>query len=297
MIKRYKTNHREFDPITKPSIAYLLGIIATDGCVHRNCLSFGFGIKDLEWLKLIKNILKVTNKIAIRTVKDRKYCYLSECSTNLINNLAYYNITPKKSLTLKFPHKLNKNLIRHFIRGVVDGDGSVVFHYNKNSKCYKQDVKICGASRPFLNSIKIILKTNKIKCTPIECQPRIHLNKHDLYVLHITKDSLNDFYNYLYKGTTFYLPRKKTKYTDLLKHRRYQNKYGGNGQERNIKLRKLLTKTYLKKQLKTKTLAALADELKIWRTTLYKHLERHGKDWVKKYGSQHTKKILASRNS
>ena len=56
-------------------------------------------------------------------------------SPHLINTLISYGCTPKKSLTLKFPDISifkNMDLIRHFIRGYFDGDGSVFISNEKH---------------------------------------------------------------------------------------------------------------------------------------------------------------------
>ena len=43
----------------------------------------------------------------------------------IFKDLIKLGVTPRKSLTLKFPTFLNEDLMRHFIRGYFDGDGCI----------------------------------------------------------------------------------------------------------------------------------------------------------------------------
>jgi len=50
----------------------------------------------------------------------------------MYNDLLNLGIVPRKSKILRFPTKeqIPENLIQHYIRGYLDGDGSVQLHHN-----------------------------------------------------------------------------------------------------------------------------------------------------------------------
>jgi len=107
-----------------PGMAYILGFIFADGCLveHKNGYH-GLDItsKDLQLLKLIKEQLKAEHKIA---KKERGY-HIQIRNRNIYNNLIKLGLIPRKSKIIEFP-KLPKRYFSHFVRGLFDGDGSVV---------------------------------------------------------------------------------------------------------------------------------------------------------------------------
>ena len=71
--------------------------------------------------------------------------------------LAQFGVAPQKSLTLEFPTNIPADRIRDFVRGVIDGDGSIWIHNYRQVKggetVYEYQypcVAVSLASRPFL---------------------------------------------------------------------------------------------------------------------------------------------------
>lgn len=134
-------NTNIFSEMTNRS-AYWLGLIASDGNisdldkekVYKIVLSLQK--EDIYLLEKFKEDLNSENKISIRN----NQAYFKINNEKIYKDLLYYNITPKKSLTLKFPNNLEDKYIRHFVRGIFDGDGSIYFDKNK----IKPRFSICG---------------------------------------------------------------------------------------------------------------------------------------------------------
>jgi hypothetical protein len=82
------------------------------------------------------------------TTKDgRDYCLLRINSTALVHQLAASGITARKTYTVPFFDFLPDHLLHDYLRGVVDGDGSII--HRKNSLV----VEICSASSGFIHTL------------------------------------------------------------------------------------------------------------------------------------------------
>jgi hypothetical protein len=115
-----------------------------------------------------------------------------------------YGCTPKKSLTLKFPNINifeNKNLIRHFIRGYIDGDGCISYCDKKHKH---MTLRILG-TKDFLNILQ--------KYLPLEKKNKLH-KKNNIYDLSFQKGRGKYILDYVYKDATIFLDRKLEKYKE-----------------------------------------------------------------------------------
>jgi hypothetical protein len=122
----YTLNRNFFNEWT-PEMAYVLGVLATDGCVSKN--RFSLTSTDLELVEKVRNLLVSDHPIGVVHPKGwaRKTQYiLNVSSTELAKRLTDLGIGPAKSLTLRFPG-MPQDCVRHFLRGCWDGDGSFYF--------------------------------------------------------------------------------------------------------------------------------------------------------------------------
>lgn len=131
-----KFDESVFDLIDSEEKAYWLGFIYADGYIDANKFIFEISLKgsDKEHLEKFnkfmkhkdKNHVKISNSKCGDKCFERCRWYVS--NKHLWNILNSYGCTPNKSLTLEFPNFLifkYDHLIRHFIRGYFDGDGSI----------------------------------------------------------------------------------------------------------------------------------------------------------------------------
>src|SRR5690606_21393784 len=145
MNKKYNFNESFFETIDTEEKAYWLGFIAADGNINdrgenkSKSLHIGLSFKDKNHLlKFMINInyshLLIEIKERIINLKKRRYVRLNLNSKKMYNDLLDKGITPRKSLTLKPPKNVPKDLVRHWIRGYFDGDGSVHIYNDKRDK-------------------------------------------------------------------------------------------------------------------------------------------------------------------
>jgi hypothetical protein len=224
VMRKHKLNENFFDEIDSEEKAYFLGFLYADGCnlLHRNRISLSIHEKDYEILKKLndliyeKNTIKITkndiNKIthfingkSVRfTGNTASLIINSKHISSLLNNIG---MTPKKSLTLKFPEWLNPMLYNHFIRGYFDGDGSIMKMTNKNISFR---VKI-ASSEFFCRTLKDIIQSNlNIKIGGEFIQNKMSTIKTSgIYSTKILCD-------WLYKDSKIHMNRKYKLYQQLL---------------------------------------------------------------------------------
>lgn len=117
-----------FFAIPNPINSYWAGFIAADGSIDKrdSRLAIELGIKDEIILQTFKTQIEYTGIISYtktkrdNIVQPRINIFSKKIVNDLNNN---FNITPRKSLTLKPPNNLDKDCTEAFIKGYIDGDG------------------------------------------------------------------------------------------------------------------------------------------------------------------------------
>ena len=135
------------------NLAYVIGIIATDGNLSPDLRHIHITSKDYEMVMNCKKCLNINNKIGKKArggEKDKKYFVLQFGDVNFFNFLLDVGLTPRKSKTiqkLKIPHIY----FAHFFRGCIDGDGSISISAHPESKHPQYKFRLCSASKKFLD--------------------------------------------------------------------------------------------------------------------------------------------------
>lgn len=194
-----------FENIDTEEKAYILGFIYADGYISKTTFGIKISAKDYELLKKIKDILHSEHKIGFCINnngygKGNESCYLSINNKKLVNSLIENGVVYNKSNILKFPSYdiVPEHLIRHFIRGYFDGDGSV---YRNNSGLV---VSFDGA-RHFLKYLLDILRD----VTGTKTDLYKYKNKEHYYIRIGGNNQVKMFYDYIYEDSTIFLGRKK----------------------------------------------------------------------------------------
>lgn len=138
------------------NLAYVIGLIASDGCLYNDGRHIGITSKDEEILLYIKEILNLRNKIGKKARGggfEKKYFVLQFGSVAFYKFLLSIGLTSAKSKTMP---KLNIPIkyFAPFLRGCVDGDGSIGTFIHPESKHPQLRLSLCSASIPFLDWIK-----------------------------------------------------------------------------------------------------------------------------------------------
>lgn len=140
-------NFEYFETINSHDKAYFLGLLMADGYISDNSKRHGedkFGISlqigDLPIIKSFKKHLNATNNIKIYTeykgfTKEKGFTYarLILNSQKTVNDLIDKGVVKQKTLIKKFPppSKVPKEFIYSYLRGYMDGNGSIILRETK----------------------------------------------------------------------------------------------------------------------------------------------------------------------
>ena len=228
-IKKIKGNHYRkyfhdedfFEKIDSEEKAYWLGFMFADGYIVDNEKRYGqdaFGLalaKDsIDSLEKFKKSIKATNPITWDTSKkgSQPQGRLLMRSQKTVNDLIDKGCVKQKSLILQPPKNIPDDLIRHFIRGFFDGDGSLIkYERTKNSIAYSINIT---STYEMVKWIKQVFQIGQI-----------FPEKRREQTWYFTVDGNQQvikLYHYLYDEATIWMDRKYNRFQELL------NKYSEN---------------------------------------------------------------------
>jgi len=218
--KDYYLNRNSFQKMSR-DYAWILGLIYSDGSVNDEN-NVTIELTDLNILEKTEKILEgkdLITKIPKRKGREHhKQTWLLRFVSKKISNQLkeVYGLFPNKSLTIEWPENLEKKYYWDFIRGVFDGDGCF---YTRRRKNYQEGLfYICSGSELFSKQLKEKLENLGVNSV---CFGR-HKKENYNSIYRVTVHNHNDLtfiYNFLYKNTNSYLPRKKEKYEYYLENR------------------------------------------------------------------------------
>jgi len=113
--------NRSYFKTWSPNMAYILGYIASDGCLHSHDTGISIVSKDKDILDTISDELESTYCVGPHSANAY---HIQIYSSEIYADLIALGLTPRKSLTLKHP-SVPSEYLPHFIRGIFDGDGCV----------------------------------------------------------------------------------------------------------------------------------------------------------------------------
>lgn len=188
-----------------PNFSYAIGLITTDGNLSSDGRHLDFTSKDLELVEKFKKCLGIKNKICGKTrggSNIKKYLHVQFGDKNFYEFLLKLGLTPAKSKTLG-SLKIPSEYFLDFLRGCIDGDGSIGVFKHPESRHPQLRIRLTSASMQFLKWIKMEISKNiKIKTGWIEW-------KNNVGVLVYAKEDSIKLLNYVYyPKVEFYLKRK-----------------------------------------------------------------------------------------
>jgi hypothetical protein len=137
--RKYDLDDSFFDVIDTEAKAYWLGFINADGCVQagavgtagwqRHSVRVGLKPSDAGHLEKLKADIAAGNPV----LTSPKVASITLSSIHLTESLIRLGVTPRKSLTAA-PWDGPDDLVRHYWRGMFDGDGTIVKHPGSREK-------------------------------------------------------------------------------------------------------------------------------------------------------------------
>lgn len=216
--RRYVTlDENYFDVINTEAKAYFLGLLWADGnnCEYKGKKKVQISLQegDKRILEIFKQELKFTGALSFKSGRMSKgykklskgQYYMQIYNDKLYDTLYEHGMVSNKTLSLKFPTCVSKELLHHFIRGVFDGDGCISIKENTTICKFN----LCG-TKDMMQTIGDIIKN--------QCNlPRINLRESkNLFLLDWGGiHQLRRIKDYLYKDATIFLERKYNKFQQL----------------------------------------------------------------------------------
>lgn len=214
-------------------MAYILGLIATDGNIFDNrSMRLRLQRRDIDILEKIKEELDFGGEISLSYTKSPKnkeeklpHAELCVYSTPLAKSLEELGIIPNKTLILGRFDCIPEEYELDFIRGVIDGDGSISSSGGERCKTNVQmRIRIFSASLTFVEYLQDIMEKHGYGRPNYEVRKPRKEGYHPVYTLcYSTKASIK-FYEENYRDSELHLNRKYDKFTELVnKRKEYEN--------------------------------------------------------------------------
>ncbi|MDE2188398.1 MAG: hypothetical protein KGJ35_01565 [Patescibacteria group bacterium] len=217
--------HRRYKPkiplyfTWSPNLAYVVGLITTDGCLSSNRRSVIFTSQDIELIGHVKLILNAKGKIGLTKNQKCETYRIQIGNVQLYDWLLSIGLMPNKSLVLGKIVVPDEYFI-DFLRGHLDGDGSITtytdrFNTTKNLKYIYQRLW----TRFISASEKHVIWLQETITRLIGLHGKIHKTKinhlgNRMYILKFAKkESLKLLAKIYYSEKIPHLARKKKIYT------------------------------------------------------------------------------------
>lgn len=207
--QKYYVNKCYFDIIDTEEKAYWLGFLAADGCVYDNELHLNLSFQDIEHIVKFRkainsnhriNYIKNNNNFS-KGLITRQYSLIIS-NKYLITALSKYNIIPRKSFIVTMPD-IAENLKLHYIRGIIDADGSLYYNDKYAQLNIAGNMNILTAINNYIKQYcGITKKLSKIK---------------SIYQLQYSTQPTIKLLTYFYQNASIYLERKYQKYLQIIK--------------------------------------------------------------------------------
>lgn len=220
---KFRCNEHYFDIIDTEHKAYWLGLLAADGYI-KDTTPLGFGIslkeKDKYILEELKKDIEFTGEIKTYTPKPG-YSYATTTYSRLVISSPYLRerliqlgIKSHKTTILTFPtdQQIPPSFYRHFIRGYIDGNGSIT--HGGPTLLDKPHIKVCGTFE-FLTGLQQNLNTHH-KLNRKKQQQERNINSWNIAIG--SRQDVLRILKLLYLDCSIYLKRKQKKAIMIIEH-------------------------------------------------------------------------------
>ena len=181
--RKYDVNDNYFDVIDTQEKAYFFGLLYADGCNYEDdgIIKIDLNEDDVEILEKLSKAIGYTGKIKYydkETEKRFEDGKVYPCkpifrlifrSKRISEQLAIKGCVYNKSMCGMFPNDdvIPENLLNHFIRGYMDGNGGISYWIdNKNTGHKKFSIHCCGTT-------DIIQRIADFFSTKFDCAPDV----------------------------------------------------------------------------------------------------------------------------
>ncbi len=191
-----------------PELAYAIGLITTDGNLSPDGRHIHLTSKDEEIVLNFQRCLNLSNKIGKKArggSQDKRYFVIQFGDKSFYEFLLSLGLCPAKSKKLP-ALKIPDPFFADFLRGCIDGDGSISLHSHPESRYPQLRIRLFSASPIFMRWIQDRIRAlTGIEHGWIEKKECVEV------LVYATADSLTLFRFIYYDGVNRFLLRKRQK--------------------------------------------------------------------------------------
>ena len=203
---------------------YVVGYIATDGCLSKDRRHIMIVSKDYQILKDIRDTLGLNAKISHhRGGLNTSAFHVVISSVSFYRFLESIGLTSKKSLTLG-SLDVPSSYFKDFLRGVIDGDGSIYSWIHRTNGHIQWSLRFHSGSKLFSEWLKN--ETEKY----FNVWGRLHVRKskdrNPFYIVKFGKMAAKDILSSCYPKDCLALERKNKVAQECVKTKNLFKKYG-----------------------------------------------------------------------
>lgn len=206
---KYHVNEYYFDMIDDQNKAYLIGLLYADGYnnVKNNSVSITLQERDRHILESFNELIESDRPLRFvnNSKKNKNWsdCYqLMITNEHLSKTLEAYGMVQAKSLVLEFPHWLDKKLYPHFLRGYLDGDGSI-------------DKDLAGGGVSLVGTKSFCKDVQEFLLHDLNVESKMYIPKKSKNTIELRINKKRDskiFLDYIYQDAILFLKRKFNTY-------------------------------------------------------------------------------------
>lgn len=210
-----------FKNINNEANAYFLGLLISDGNVFKDntgrqaSISITLNLNDEYMLNKFKEVIKANTSVG----HDSRGCGQIAVRSNIMaSELANYGVVPKKSYITHLPKNIPDDVMNHLIRGIFDGDGSILAKPSPNNDGHNRflhSISFCGTHQLMEDISNYSFEKLSLKQKPNVYDYKDR-NLSELKIQNI--DDIKLFGDWMYFNSTIYLIRKKDIYNNFLEH-------------------------------------------------------------------------------
>ena len=207
-----KKVNKDFFSSWSKEVAYVLGIILTDGSIESNG-ELRLLMTDFDVVESVAKAMQLENGTAIVKTRTKPQMKLSICRQKLYVDMVKLGVCMDyKTLNQVFPN-VPREFRSHFLRGLFDGDGCIVTRKRKvkSGICHTREVTvITTSSLSMAEGVTKLLSEELGIDREVYHQIKADEKRADVYRVNIyNREDIDKFFNYIYQDKGYLYMRRK----------------------------------------------------------------------------------------
>lgn len=210
-VSSFQFNASYFSAIDTEPRAYWLGFLAADSTITEFEVRLQLSDADEMHVCALRDALESNHPVVIRPNNGYRAATLRISSKQMASDLARYGITSNKHELARWPDFLDAGIIRHYLRGYFDGNGS--WHVGERNGKPKLTWTLSSNGYFLLGCQEYLIHAHGLSRTKLN---QHHITKDSYMLRYGGADAVHRLYHLMYDAATIWLPRKRDSVSTLL---------------------------------------------------------------------------------